>query len=131
MILISLIWVYSFCLGVYGRKQDHYDSIQTDMSQTCMEARWPSGRALDSGARGWGLRSSLRSPCCVLEQDTFTSQKVLVIPRKRWLRPDMTENRKRNRPAYFGRFAICHNLSHLTTKKRKCIVLRILFKHAP
>ena len=38
-----------------------------------------------------GVRSSLRSPCCVLEQDTFTSQKVLVIPRKRWLRPDMTE----------------------------------------
>ena len=26
-----------------------------------------------------------------LEQDTFTSQKVLVIPRKRWLCPDMTE----------------------------------------
>ena len=37
------------------------------------------------------VRSSLRSPCCVLEQDTFTSQKVLVIPRKRWLRPDMTK----------------------------------------
>ena len=37
------------------------------------------------------VRSSLRSPCCILEQDTFTSQKVLVIPRKRWLRPDMTE----------------------------------------
>ena len=37
------------------------------------------------------VRSSLRSPCCVLEQDTFTSPKVLVIPRKRWLRPDMTE----------------------------------------
>ena len=30
------------------------------------------------------------SPCCVLEQDTFLP-KVLVIPRKRWLRPDMTE----------------------------------------
>ena len=25
------------------------------------------------------------------EQDTFTSQKVRVIPRKRWLRTDMTE----------------------------------------
>ena len=33
----------------------------------------------------------LRSLCCILEQDTFTSQKVLVIPRKRWLHPDMTE----------------------------------------
>ena len=31
-------------------------------------------------------------PCCVLGQGTFTPQKVLVIPRKRWLRPNMTEN---------------------------------------
>ena len=30
-------------------------------------------------------------PCCVLEQGTFTPYKVLVIPRKRWLRPNMTE----------------------------------------
>ena len=30
-------------------------------------------------------------PCCVLEQGTFTPQKVLVIPRKRCLRPNMTE----------------------------------------
>ena len=38
-----------------------------------------------------GVRSSLGSPCCVLKPDTFTSQKVLVISRKRWLRPYMTE----------------------------------------
>ena len=25
------------------------------------------------------------------ERDTFTPKKVLVIPRKRWFRPDMTE----------------------------------------
>ena len=30
-------------------------------------------------------------PCCVPEQGTFTPKKVLVIPRKRWLRPNMTE----------------------------------------
>ena len=30
-------------------------------------------------------------PCCVLEQGTFTPQKVLVIPRKQWLHPNMTE----------------------------------------
>ena len=30
-------------------------------------------RASDSGARGRGF--SLGSPCCILEQDTFTSQK--------------------------------------------------------
>ena len=38
-----------------------------------------------------GVRSLLESSCCVLEQDIFTPQKVLVIPSKRWLRPDMTE----------------------------------------
>ena len=37
------------------------------------EARWPIGRSSEYGARGWAVRSSLRSPCCVLEQDTFTS----------------------------------------------------------
>ena len=30
-------------------------------------------------------------PCFVLEQGTFTPQKLLVIPRKWWLRPNMTE----------------------------------------
>ena len=38
------------------------------------EAPWPSGRALDSGARG-RVRSSLRLLCCILEQDAFTSPK--------------------------------------------------------
>ena len=28
-----------------------------------------------------GVRSSLRVPCCVLEQDIFTPKKVLIIPR--------------------------------------------------
>ena len=61
----------------------------------------PSGRASNSGAKGRGVRSALRSlccvleqdtfPCCVLEQDTFTSQTVLAIPRKQWVHPDMTE----------------------------------------
>ena len=37
------------------------------------------------------LETTFSSLCCILEQDTFTPQKVLVIPRKRWLRPDMTE----------------------------------------
>ena len=32
-----------------------------------------------------------RSPCCVLGQNTFISHKVLVIHRKRWLRPYMAE----------------------------------------
>ena len=53
----------------------------------------------DSRARGRGFDTYLRR-VCVLEQrhiyvslskDTFTLRKVLVIPRKRWLRPDRTE----------------------------------------
>ena len=35
--------------------------------------------------------SSAGSVCCFLEQETFTPQKVLVIPRNRWLRLNMTE----------------------------------------
>ena len=38
-----------------------------------------------------GVRSLLGSPCCIIEQDTFTSKKGLAILGKRWLRPDMTE----------------------------------------
>ena len=53
-------------------------------------ARWPSDRALDSGARGWGFDTYL-SHVVSLSKDTFTPRKVLVIPRKRWLHPDMTE----------------------------------------
>ena len=37
------------------------------------------------------VRAPLGSPCCVLEQEIVTPQKVLVIPRKRSLRPNMTE----------------------------------------
>ena len=40
--------------------------------------------------RSW-VRSSQASPCCVLEQDTYMYlPTVLVKPRKRGLRPDMT-----------------------------------------
>ena len=35
--------------------------------------------------------SSAGSVCCFLEQETFTPQKVLVIPRNRSLRLNMTE----------------------------------------
>ena len=53
-------------------------------------AQWPSGRVSDSGVRGWGFDTYL---CHVvsLSKDTFTPRKVLVIPRKWWLCPDMTE----------------------------------------
>ena len=53
-------------------------------------ARWPSGRVSDFGARSWGFDTYLRRVVS-LSKDTFTPQKVLVIPRKRWLHPNMTE----------------------------------------
>ena len=52
-------------------------------------ARWLNGRALDSGVRGRGFETYLR--CVVSLIKTLYSPKVLVILRKRWLRPDMTE----------------------------------------
>ena len=52
-------------------------------------ARWPSSRASDSGARGQGFETYLR--CAVSLSKTLYSPKVLIIPRKQWLRPDMTE----------------------------------------
>ena len=50
------------------------------------EAWWPSGRASDSGARGQCF-----DPHSGRRVVRFTSQKVLVILRKQWLCPDMTE----------------------------------------
>ena len=52
-------------------------------------ARWLSGRASDSGARGREFETYLRR--VVSLNKIFYSPKVLVIPRKRWLRPDMTK----------------------------------------
>ena len=53
-------------------------------------ARCPSGRASDSGARGRVFDTYLRRVVS-LSKDTFTPRKELVIPRKWWLRPDMTD----------------------------------------
>ena len=47
--------------------------------------------ASESGSRGRGSSPTRVKPCCVLEQGTLTLQKVLVIPRKRCLCPNMTE----------------------------------------
>ena len=52
-------------------------------------AWWLSGRALYSGARGRGFETYLRR--VVSLSKTLYSPKVLVIPRKCWLRADMTE----------------------------------------
>ena len=52
-------------------------------------ARWLSGRALDSVGRGRVFETYLRR--VVSLSKTLSSPKVQVIPRKWWLRPDMTE----------------------------------------
>ena len=61
--------------------------VEVDILITDWESAQHSGRASDSGARGWVRNPP--PPCCVLEQ--LYSQKVLVIPRKQWLSSDMTE----------------------------------------
>ena len=53
-------------------------------------AQWPSGMASDSGARGRGFDTYLRRVVS-LSKGTFTLKKVLVIPRKQWLHPEVTE----------------------------------------
>ena len=71
--------------------------------------------SLDSGARGQWFDTYLR--CVVsMSKDTFTPCKVLVIPRKRWLRPDITEKlltgmlsinkNKQNVPSYRDRTSV-------------------------
>ena len=65
------------------------DMIQQILSK-CGGAWWPSGRVSDSGARGQGFDTYLRH-VVFWSKDTCTPRKVLVIPRKRWLCPDMTE----------------------------------------
>ena len=52
-------------------------------------ARWLSGRMSDSGSN----RSAFKTYLCrvVPLSKTLYSPKVLVIPRKQWLHPDMTE----------------------------------------
>ena len=59
---------------------------------------WGGGGALALVVRASGLRigrprvlSSAGSVCCFLEQRNIYSPKVLVIPRNRWLRLNMTE----------------------------------------
>ena len=68
-----------------------YHATRAIHTTSARGAGWPSCRASDSGARGRGFDTCL---CHVLSlsKDIFTSREVLVIPRKRWLRPDMTEN---------------------------------------
>ena len=56
-----------------------------------VEVRWPSGRASDSGARGRGFDPYSGRRVVSLSKIHLPPKKVLLIPRKQWLRSDMTE----------------------------------------
>ena len=68
--------------------------------------------ASGSRSRGGGGVSSptLAKQCCVLEQGTFTPKKVLVIPRKGCLHPNMTEK------LFTGTLRINQHEKHYVTK---------------
>ena len=61
------------------------------MQYSAGEVWWPSGRASDSGARGRGFDPHSGRCVVYLSKIHLPPKKVLVIPRKRWLRPDMSE----------------------------------------
>ena len=65
-------------------------SVGQYMSHIIMKgACWLSGRASDSRVRGRGFKTYLH--CVVSLSKTLNSSKVLLIPRKLWLCPNMTE----------------------------------------
>ena len=64
----------------------------------------------DSRARGWGFETYLR--CVVSLSKTLFSPKVLVVPRKRWLRPNITEK------ILTG--TLSHNTNNKTQRTKTC-----------
>ena len=87
----SYTWPYGFALSHLIFINLFHKICQTRLLNSLhWGAPWPSDRVSDSGARGWGFDTYL---CHVVSlcKETFTPLKVLVIPRKRWLRPNMTE----------------------------------------
>ena len=75
-------------------------------------AYWLERRTPDRETR---VRSSAGSVYCFLEQETFTPPKVLVIPRNRWLRLNMTEK------LFTG------TLNHNQNKTKQTVQTRILY----
>ena len=69
-----------------------YWTLNKISQSVLMEARWPSGRASDSGARGLGFDPHSGRRVVSLSKIHLPPTKVLVIPRKQWLPPDITKN---------------------------------------
>ena len=85
----------------------------------------------DSRSRCRGFEPPLGSPCCVLEQDIFTPKKVLVIPRKRWLCPNMTEKLFTGTLSIKPNQIILHSISHGNIRKLRYVDLaanRIIYR---
>ena len=64
------------------------------------------GRVSNPGESGRGFDTYL-GHVVSSSKDTFTPRKVLVMPRKRWLRPDVTE--KLMTGQYFAQPCVCIN----------------------
>ena len=80
-----------FCLNfsIIVRMAVNYNGTKSIIHEGSAVAWWLMPRTPDPEVGG---SSPTRvKPCCVLEQGTFTPKNVLVIPRKRSLRPNMTE----------------------------------------
>ena len=73
---------------LFGNSASHSCSKRFPTFQRC-GVRWLSRRASGSGARGQRFKIYLR--LVVSLSKTLYTPKVLVIPRKGWLRPDITE----------------------------------------
>ena len=90
------------CAFLTAKQPQSYNDVSISDTLTLMLER----RTPDREPR---VRSSAGSVCCFLEQETFTPQKVLVTPRNRWLRLNMTEK------LFKG------TLNHNQNKKKSCL----------
>ena len=88
-------------------------AVQTCTHTLCIwEARWPKGRASDSIARGRGSILTQVAVFC-LSKIYLPPKSTEIIPRKRWLRPDMTEK------LFTGTLSKTRNEIYVLSKIRK------------
>ena len=83
MVIIYIYFVELESLMLHAKFQDH----RTSGSSVDFNVFTIYGRG---GHLGRATRTSYTKRLFPFPKDTFTPQKVLVIPRKRWLRPNMT-----------------------------------------
>ena len=111
--VILLYWVQLLGLSILPRLDKSNSQLWN--FKYSRGARWLSGRALDSGARGRGFETYVHRVISL--NKTLYSPKVLVIPRKQWLRPDMTEK-------------LLTGTLNLNTNKYRCLKMSLVVKTA-